>query len=332
LNEIAAMQHHGLWPRRSRAPGQAAPLSLALQGGGSFGAFTWGVLDRLLEDGTSAIDAISGTSAGAVNAVALASGLAEGGADGARATLDRVWRRIGQSPLFAPFGGRAVASLAVDLSTRVVSPYQFNPLGLNPLRDILAEEIDFERLRDASPVRLLVAATRVSDGRVRLFREDELTLEAVLASTCLPLYHHAVAIGEEWYWDGGYTANPPLTELVAASDAAEILLVQLTPTRRDGRPTLSPEIVKRLQEIAFNNPLEKEIEALERLTTQAAGKGVLASRLDRKLRRLRLHRIAAEDWLDWLGAASALDVDWALLTKLREGGRAAASSWLAERG
>ena len=221
--------------RRKDLPG-ARPLSLALQGGGSFGAFTWGVLDRLLESDGVALDMISGVSAGAVNAVLLAAGLAEGG-PAARASG---WSASGGAP--APLSSMTrhvttgTAALALDLSTRVLSPYQFNPLGLNPLRGLLAEEVDFARLRRASPIRLLIGATRVKDGRLRLFRDDEITLDVVLASTCLPQLHHAVEVEGEWYWDGGFSANPPLRQLVLDSAADDVALVQITPEEQEGVP------------------------------------------------------------------------------------------------
>jgi NTE family protein len=345
LTHIAALHNflstpasrRGLDASESLLPGRRPPrgtrLSLGLQGGGSFGAFTWGVLDRLLEEETIEFDAVSGTSAGAVNAVVLAAGMAAGGREAARLSLERIWRRISNSGAFAPFGDGsstgAVASMALDLSTRVVSPYQFNPLDLNPLRDILAEEVDFERLRVSSPVRLLVATTRVGDGQVRIFREHELSLDVVLASTSLPLLHHAIAIEGEWYWDGGYTANPPLTHLVAASKASDIVVVQLTPATYDGKPMLSPQIVKRVQQITFNTPLLKEIDALLALKELAGRKGIFSSRFSRKLQALRLHRISAENTFIGLDQASALNVDWSFLTKLRDSGRAAADQWLA---
>jgi NTE family protein len=315
---------------RDREPASWS-LSLGLQGGGSFGAFTWGVLDRLLEEPGITFDVISGTSAGAVNAVALASGLAEGGPGAARRALERTWRRISDA---APFSRSSsivpgtVASLALDLSTRLVSPYQFNPLDLNPLRNILAEEIDFKRLQRASPVHLLIAATRVSDGQVRIFHERELTLDVLLASTCLPLLHHAVAIDDEWYWDGGYSANPPLTHLAVASKASDIVVVQVTPASYDGRPTLSPQIVKRVQQITFNGPLLKELESLAALQALADRRDLFSSQFSRHLRKLRLHRISAEHAFAGLEQASALNLDWSFLTQLRDSGRTAADGWL----
>src|SRR5216683_3266493 len=228
----------GLRPRRRL-------LSLALQGGGSFGAFTWGVLDHLLETEGVAFDAVSGTSAGAVNAVVLANGLAQGGPSEARRQLAHLWKRLSRAAPLASLGSASATSAAIEFSTRVVSPYQFNPLGVNLLRDILVAEVDFARLRKSSPVRLLIAATRVSDGRVRIFREHEITLEAVLASACLPHLHHAVEIDGEWYWDGAFSANPPLRQLVADSRTNDIVLVQIAPEQQAGLPRLSSQIARR---------------------------------------------------------------------------------------
>jgi NTE family protein len=321
------------WARFRRAETPARLLSLALQGGGSFGAFTWGVLERLIEQDGIAIDALSGTSAGAINAVILADGLAHG-PDQAREKLQRFWKRASDAALLTPFGSlggvgvttSAAATLA--LSTQLVSPYQFNPLGLNPLRAILADLVDFERLRQASPMRLFLAATHVKSGRLRLFREHEITLEMVLASACLPLLHHAIEIEGERYWDGGLSANPPLRRLALEARADDLVVVQLTPERMKAVPQSSPDIARRVNQISFNNPLQIELEALTDLTRLYRREPFLLSRPARKLRRLRLHKIAAEDAVAGLDRTSALDLDWSFLTRLRESGRQAAEAWL----
>ena len=302
-------------------------LSLALQGGGALGAFTWGVLDRLLEEKDIAFDAVSGASAGAINAVIMSHGLATGGNEGAREALARFWKHASDA---APHhaGGRAPSSL-FDLSTRLMSPYQFNPLDINPLRALLAE-VDFEALREKKPLRLLIGATRVSDGRLRIFRETEITRDVVLASACLPLLHHAVTIEGEAYWDGGYAANPPLMPLVSTSRAADILVVQIIPTEGEELPRTSPEIIKRLNQMTFNNSLLRDLETLSSMTELAKereGEG----RLSRKLRRLSLHRLAAEDTVADLREVSAFNLEWDLLIRLRDGGRAAAEAWLAQQ-
>ena len=209
-------------------------LSLALQGGGSFGAFTWGVLDRLLDEGEVEFDAISGASAGAVNAVVLAAGMIDGRAE-AKAGLARFWKRMSKSASFLPMTSLASATMGAGFNVfaRSLLPHQFNPFDLNPLREALAEEIDFERLRAQSPVKLLIAATRVRDGELRIFRETELSIEMVLASACLPLIHHTVEVESEPYWDGGYVANPPIIPLVQASSTANVLVVQVTPAKSE---------------------------------------------------------------------------------------------------
>ena len=295
-------------------------LSVGLQGGGSFGAFAWGVLDRLLEEETLAFDALSGASAGAVNAVLLASGLLEGGRLEGKARLERFWRRMSASAALGPQGALAMTPLGAAM--RMLSPYQFNPFNLNPLRDALVEEVDFERLRAEAPVKLLIAATRVSDGRQRIFRENELTADMVLASTCLPLLHHTVNIDGEDYWDGGYVANPPLFPLALASEAAHILAVLVTPNAVERTPLNRRDIVKRLEQIQFNATVNAEFAALQL--------GAIL-RMSPIFERLQLTSISAADEIDGLARESAGDLGWNFLDRLRQSGRDAASVWLARQ-
>jgi NTE family protein len=317
--------------RQTRHAGRRR-IALALQGGGAFGAFTWGVLDRLLAEDDIAIDAVSGASAGAVNAVVMASGLARGGPVEARAALERFWSSASERGSWSglsglgSFGG--AAAVAFDLSSRLLSPYQTNPLDINPLRDILASQVDFELLRARAPLRLRIAATNVSDGSARIFTEQELGLNAVLASACLPLVHRAVMIDGDGYWDGGYTANPPILPLIAATDARHLVVVQLSPTRGVALPTSSPRIVRRLGQITFNSPLQRELEALSMLRPLYEWPPALLSPLARHLRQLQVHRIAAEDATAELMHASALDLDWSFLSRLRDHGRNAAEAWI----
>jgi NTE family protein len=296
-------------------------LSLALQGGGSFGAFTWGVLDRLLEENDLALDAVSGASAGAVNAVLLASGLSQGGRTGAQQRLARFWKRASDN---AP---RGQPSAAAAMATRVLSPYQFNPFNLNPLKSLLEREVDFDALRQKPALRLLIGATRVRDGKLHIFREKALTVDAVLASACLPVIHHAVSIDGEAYWDGGYSANPPLIPLISASRASEALIVQIMPTAGAEMPTTSSEISKRMEQITFNSPLLRDMDALAAMRKLSEAE-VGASRLSRKLQKLRLHHLAAEAEYPLLSQSSALSLDWEFLLELRDAGRAAADRWL----
>ena len=292
-------------------------LSLALQGGGSFGAFTWGVLDRLLEEPGISFDAISGASAGSVNAVLMASGMIEGGPDGARARLSQFWGRIARSPSFLPTS--ALLGAGLELVVRTMSPYQFNPFNVNPLREALAAEVDFERLREQSTIKLLLAATRVRDGKLRILTNAELTIDAVLASACLPLLHHAIELDGEPYWDGGYAANPPLVPLVRASEAAQILIVQVTPSTTERMPVSPREIATRIEQIQFNATLNSELEALK------AGKMIGVTE---KLRRLRIGRISAAEEFEGLAGESAGNVGREFLERLHNAGRAAADLWL----
>ncbi len=301
------------WPPRR--------LSLALQGGGSFGAFTWGVLDRLLEEPNCDLDSISGASAGAVNGVLLAAGFVEGGREGARARLRRFWRRITDEASFRSLmliGGFSPAGTSVAFG-RGLSPTQFDPIDLDPLRQALAMEIDFSLLSDPTCPKLLVATTRVRDGRLHIFRNRDLTADVVLASTCPPLIHCAVEIEGEAYWDGGYAANPPVVQLGQDSEATDVLVVQITPTQDTYIPMTMAAIDRRLDQIMANSSLNAEIAALDLARNDAATP---------KLRSLRLFRIAAEDTIDGLAQRSAVDLGRSFITMLHRSGRDAADRWL----
>src|SRR3954471_10988751 len=335
IRDTAAKNHTRLPPGRSEAAsGRAVPkpargrtkhLSLALQGGGSLGAFTWGVLDRLLEEDDLTFDAISGASAGAMNAVVVAAGLLAGGKPEARRRLDHFWERLSQ---IAPLKSGATASLVADMTSRFLSPYQLNPLNLNPLEALLSAEVDFEALRANPPVRLLIAATSVSNGRLQIFRETELTRDMVLASGCLPMLSQAVQINGERYWDGAYAANPPLIALVEASDASDMLIVQIMPTAGQELPVSAPDIVKRLEQITFNGVFLREAAALTTMARVAASESQDPA-FARKLQRLRLHHLSAEREMAALNEASGDNLEWPFLLSLRESGRAAAEGWLA---
>jgi len=313
----------------------ALPIDLALQGGGSHGAFTWGVLERLIEEPWLHIAAISGTSAGAMNAAVLADGWTEGGAEGARAALDRYWRQVSRAAAFSPlqrtpfdrFMGRwtldaSPAYLAMDLMSRVLSPYNLNPLGLNPLRTILAASIDFDRLARA-PIKLFITATSVRTGRGRIFRNAEITVDVLLASACLPTMFRAVEIDGESYWDGGYAGNPTITPLVRESDAHDTILVQINPRERPETPRSAGDILNRLNEISFNSPLMKElrmIALLHQVADPGTGEGA-------RWAQMRTHRIMT-DALAEFGASSKLNAEWDFIAVLRAEGRRAASEFL----
>jgi NTE family protein len=310
-------------------------IDLALQGGGSHGAFTWGVLDRLLEEPWLQIAGISGTSAGAMNAAVLADGWVDGGAEGARAALDKYWQRVSRAAAFSllqrsPLDrllGRwtldtSPAYVAMDLLSRVLSPYDLNPLGLDPLRDILAKSIDFERLA-RSPIKLFVTATKVRTGRGRIFRNGEITADVLLASACLPTMFRAVEIDGEAYWDGGYAGNPTITPLVRESDAHDTILVQINPTERPEVPRSAAEILNRLNEISFNSPLAKElrmIALLRQVVDPGTGEGA-------RWAQMRTHRIKS-DMLVQFGASSKLNAEWEFVSMVRAEGRRAASEFL----
>jgi NTE family protein len=300
------------WPPRR--------LSLALQGGGSFSAFTWGVLDRLLEEPNCEFDSISGASAGAVNGVLLASGFVEGGREGARARLRRFWRRITDEASFRSLmviGGFSPAGSSVAFGRGLSA--QFDPLDLDPLRQALATEIDFASLREPTCPKLLIATTRVRDGALQIFRNKDLTADVVLASTCPPLIHCAVEIEGEAYWDGSFAANPPVVQLVQASDATDVLVVQITPTRDAYVPMTLAAIDRRIDQVTANSTLNAEIAALDMARDNAATP---------KLHALRLFRIAAEDTVEGLAQRSAVDLGRNFITMLYRSGRDAADRWL----
>jgi NTE family protein len=327
--------------RKDGAAGSDARIvNLALQGGGSHGAFTWGALDALLEDGRLAFEGISGASAGAMNAVVLAEGwrraLEEGGDPraGAREHLSRFWTAIGERrtgfglatavPWFAPPYGAAQAALMFDLVSRVFSPYQLNPFNINPLRDVLKPLIDFPALCARSPFALFVTATNVRTGRPRVFREHELRLEMLLASAALPFAFHAVALDGEYYWDGGYVGNPSLYPLFYATRTSDLLLVQINPLVRDDVPDSAQEIIERVNEISFNTALLHELRAIafvQRLLHE--------ERLDpAKYKRINMHMIDAEEKLGKYGASSKTYTSPGFLAELFQLGRAAALGWL----
>ena len=311
------------------------PIDLALQGGGSHGAFTWGVLDRLLEEPWLRLDGISGTSAGAMNAAALASGHAQGGAEGARESLANFWRGVADAAKYSPFKRswmdmltgtwtleNSPAFMAADLATRLWSPYDLNPRGMNPLRGILAELIDFDRLT-SSPIKLFVTATNVRTGRGRVFRNAELTPDVLLASACLPTMFHAVEIEGDPYWDGGYAGNPTMTPLIRECQSSDTILVQINPVERAGVPRSASEINNRLNELSFNSPLLKElrmIALLHKVADPGHGEGAAWARM-------RIHRIATDAMLG-LGASSKMISEWPFLCQLRDEGRRSASEFI----
>lgn len=274
------------------APGKSAPpLAIALQGGGAYGAFTWGVLDRLLQESDVFPSAISGASAGAVNAALVAWGLMQGGRDGAREALRRFWTEIGQKALLSPLGGMPGADLQFDIWTRLFSPQQLNPLNIHPLRDILGGLIDFDALRRSGEVSLFLSATDVSTGEPRVFREDEISLDVLLASTCLPRMTQAVEIGGNSYWDGGLSANPPVLPMVLETDCRSLLVVKLTPDEEPSVPTQASDIMARLRRILVNTSLQRDLAALEEMRSLLR-RSTLSSGDLRRIRDLDVRQVA----------------------------------------
>ncbi|MBS7545850.1 patatin-like phospholipase family protein [Ancylobacter oerskovii] len=310
-------------------------VDFALQGGGSHGAFTWGVLDRLLEERWLTIDGISGTSAGAMNAAVLSYGYARGGAEGAREALANFWGEVSKAARFSPFQrgpmdrllGRWTMDtspmfLAMDLMSRLISPYDLNPGGNNPLRGILEELIDFELIK-SSPIKLFITATSVRTGRGRVFRNGEITPEVLLASACLPTLFQAVEIDGEAYWDGGYSGNPTMTPLVRDLASDDTILIPINPVEREGIPNNARDILSRLNEVSFNAVLIKELRMMammRKVADPGDSEGALWARM-------RIHMVR-NPVMGSLGYSSKLNAEWEFLAMLRDEGRAAAQAFL----
>lgn len=313
-------------------------INLALQGGGAHGAFTWGVLDWILEDSRFKIDGLTGTSAGAMNAVVLASGLQKDGLDGARESLHDFWYAVSKQAFLSPIQRSPIdvamgkwsldyspSYLAFDLLSRFASPYEFNPLNVNPLRDVVAEIVDFDRVHQCSSLKLFVAATNVFTGKIRVFSEKDVTLDAVMASACLPHLFQAVEIDGEPYWDGGYMGNPPLYPLFYGTGTSDVVLIQINPLERRETPRTAREILNRLNEITFNSTLLRELRAVD-----FVGRLVEDGKLSKdEYMNVHVHRIAGDE-LKPLQASSKVNAEWSFLSELRDMGRRAAEGWVAE--
>lgn len=314
-------------------------VDLALQGGGAHGAFTWGVLDRLLQETWLTIDGISGTSAGAMNAAVVADGYASGGAEGARAALDSYWKAVADAARFSPFQrgpldrllGRwtmdsSPVFLGMDILSRLFSPYDLNPGNFNPLKKILNEQIDFARLKD-SPIRLFITATNVRTGRGRVFRNAEITPDVLLASACLPTLFQAIEIDGEPYWDGGYSGNPTITPLVRELSSHDTILVPINPVERPGTPQTAAEIMNRLNEVSFNAVLLKELRMIALLRKVAdPGDSEGAQWANMRVHMVRNHLMTQ------LGYSSKLNAEWDFLFMLKLEGRKAAEAFLVQDG
>jgi len=319
-------------PRRKR-------LNLALQGGGAHGAFTWGVLDRLIRDRRIFIDGISGTSAGALNGTVFADGFIKGGRQGAIDALHAFWKQVSDHALTSPAQGLAPwfasrespwnldngpAFIMADFMSRMFSPYQFNPLDYNPLRDILTSLVDFEGLRRRKDIKLYVAATNVRTCKLKVFNTDEMYVESLLASACLPLVFRAVEFRGEYYWDGGYLANPPISPLIHQCVSKDVVIVQINPMNRPHVPTTSREILNRINEVSFNSTLAREMSGFATIS-KLIDDGMLK---DSPFHRVNFHMIMAEEEMSRLGASSKFNADWDFLRYLYDLGVSTTETWL----
>ncbi len=325
--------------RRSRsAIAEVKHINLALQGGGAHGAFTWGVLDRLLEEPRIEVEGVSATSSGAMNAVAMAHGLTIGGREGAREALENCWQRVARTArLFRPLQsspsdgliqnhGRenSSAHLLFEVVSRFLSPYQLNPFNYNPLRQLLGRVVDFERLRHRSAIKLFLSATNVRTGKVKVFTDREITADCVLASACLPFLYQAVEVDGEHYWDGGYMGNPALFPLIYSCQSRDILVVHINPMERAEVPTTAREIMNRVDEISFNSSLMREMRAVA-FVTKLIDDGKLGQG---DAKRMLIHSVCADDVMRGLGVASKLNADGEFLRQLQALGRERAQAWI----
>ena len=316
-------------------------INLALQGGGSHGAYTWGVLSTLLDEPCLQIEAVSGVSSGAMNAVVMAHGLGKGGVIEAKKNLGSFWGAVAAKYTemfeFSPanlwdkvVGMENNVQLETYLGlTETFSPYQLNPFNLNPLRDVLEEHVDFELLRKDCPVKLFIGATQVRTGKMKIFSNEDITADVVLASACLPSIHHAIEIDGEAYWDGGYSGNPPLFPLIFNTISSDILVVLLQPLNRNSVPKTADEIKKRAHELSFTNTFLREMRAIAMSKQHLRDDFINTGKLDKTMKQLNLHMIEDKSF-ERLGNDSRYKVDSVFIQNLHEDGRKSAEAWLKE--
>ncbi len=315
-------------------------VSIALQGGGSHGAFSWGVMDRILEDGRFEIEGLTGTSAGGMNAVAIAQGLMKGGNQAARDELKVFWQKISDSGKNSPLNHRGPIDKALgkytmyhspgfvifDYLSRMFSPYELNPLQIDPLKDVIASSFDFDALRKFKDVKVYLCATHVKTGKLRIFGLDEMKVESLQATACLPTIHNAVKVDGEYYWDGGFIGNPVFFPLIYDCESPDIILIQLNPTVREKIPTTAREIGDRLNEITNNASVVREMRAISFISDL-----IDDGKLDKnETKRVFMHLIEDEDTFTELGWSSKLNTEWDFFMHLFEKGRAAADKWIKE--
>jgi NTE family protein len=319
-------------------PRKHKTVNLALQGGGAHGAFTWGVLDWLLEDERIEIEGVSATSAGAMNAIALAYGYMKGGDAGARKALEDFWKRTSEAARYSPLQPSPIdrlmhnygldhspAFIFADVMSRLFSPYELNPMNLNPLKDVLEASVDFKYMREHhSPIKLFLSATNVRTGKVKVFEKDELCAEAVLASACLPFMFQAVELKGEHYWDGGYMGNPAIFPLIYGCESRDVVIVHINPLDRPEVPRTAKEIMNRINEISFNSSLMREMRAII-FVSSLIESGQLVGK---DMKHMLMHSIAADEVMIELGVNSKLNADWEFLQHLRDIGRRHTEAWL----
>lgn len=317
--------------------GAPKKVAIALQGGGAHGAFTWGVLDRLLEGDLFEIEGVSGTSAGGMNATALIQGLMQGGLEGARESLSTFWHEISELEHLSPFRMSEMHkyfheyNLASSFMFKTmkfiqtfISPYQMNPFNINFLRDFLSRFFDFENLRQFKDSKLFLCATHVTSGKLRIFKLPDLKLEVMLASACLPSLFHAIQIDGEHYWDGGFVGNPAIYPLIYECQTSDIIVIQLTPTYRKKLPYTSLEIVDRHKEITYNACLMREMRSII-FVTDLLDKGIIP---EGAVKRLNVHLIRDQELFQDLDISSAFNTNWEFLVHLFDAGRKAGDEWI----
>lgn len=317
-------------------------INIALQGGGSHGAFTWGVLDALIEDGRLVFEAVSGTSAGAMNAAIMMQGWADGGPAGARAALAAFWGELGQMSVASPIRrtpldrlqgnwnlDESAGALWADIIQRTLSPWQRNPLKFDPLRDLLRRHFDGKAIHACRDVKAFIAATNVRTGKVRIFTREELTIDALLASACLPNVHDAVEIDGEAYWDGGFRGNPPIWPFIYNSESTDVVMVEVDPPSRTDVPRSNAEIADRLNEITFGGALMAEMRAIA-FVQELIDNGAITGEFSHRLKKLLIHSIGDPATLAPLGAVSKFNIEPDFLNMLFAAGRAAGTRWLLE--
>jgi NTE family protein len=318
-------------------------VNLALQGGGAHGAFAWGILDALLEDGRIDVEGLTACSAGSMNALAYVQGYMEGGREGARQKLEEFWREVSKAgAVFSPVPGNPFekmfgmgstenpyAFFMFDTMTRMFSPYQFNPLDINPLRDVVERLFDFEKIRQCENLKLFVSATNVSTGMAHIFRTPEMSIDVAMASACLPFLFKAVEIDGEHYWDGGYMGNPVLYPLFYETKSSDIILVHLNPMYREEIPTTAPAIMNRVNEISFNGSLLKDLRSIA-FVKKLVELDMIRDEYKHLYKDLLVHPVRADDMMKEYSLNSKFDTDWGFLTDLRDKGREGMKIWLEE--